>query len=112
VSTPVGAEGLAGENPEHIELAESPEEFAEKLVALLSDPERTRTMARHARQRVEAEWDIGRMTGRLEQYYRAVVRKKVRRFEAVRPEPFRFAPRGDGAGHEQTQHAAVSDSGS
>jgi hypothetical protein len=69
-------------------------------------------MARHARQQVEAEWDIGHMTGRLEQYYRAVVRKKVRRFEAVRPEPFRFAPRSDSAGHEQTQHAAVSDAGS
>jgi glycosyltransferase involved in cell wall biosynthesis len=110
VSTPVGAEGLAGENPDHIELAESAEEFAQKLVALLSDPERARSMARRARQEVETEWDISRMTGRLEEYYRSIVRKKVRKFEAERPEPFRFAPR-DGARQEQTQHAAVSDTG-
>ncbi len=88
VSTPVGAEGLAGEALDHIELAESAEEFAQKLVGLLSDPERARAMARNARQKVEIEWDIGRMTGRLEQHYRSILRKKVRRFAASRPEPF------------------------
>ncbi len=108
VSTPLGAEGLAEDNPGHIELADSAEEFARKLVELFDNPERACAMARQAREKVEAGWDIGRMTGRLEQYYRSTVRKKVRRFGIDRPEPFRFAPH-DNAGHEQTHHAAVSD---
>ena len=40
VSTPLGAEGLAGKDGEICALAEDPAEFARKIVELFDDPEK------------------------------------------------------------------------
>jgi glycosyltransferase involved in cell wall biosynthesis len=89
VSTPLGAEGLTGDGG-HLALAESAEEFAATLLDLLQDPACARLLAKRARQKVEAEWDIGLMTNRLERHYRQVLRRKLERNEAKRPMPFSF----------------------
>jgi len=59
VSTTVGAEGLPLTPGEHLEIADQPEEFAEKCVALLGDEARRRRMAAEARDFVAARfsWD-------------------------------------------------------
>ncbi|HYM10653.1 MAG TPA: glycosyltransferase [Bryobacterales bacterium] len=77
VSTPIGAEGLATSDDNILELAATPEGFAEKTLALLADPERARSMACRARREVEQHWDIRRLTARLEAHYREVLKTKL-----------------------------------
>jgi len=48
----LGAEGLKVTPGEHIELADEPASFAEKVVGLLTEKERRRRMARIAREYV------------------------------------------------------------
>ena len=94
VSTPIGAEGLTTGGGDHLEVAEPAEQFAGRLLALLEDPERARAMAARARRRVEAEWDMECVTGRLENYYRRTLQGKARKNAALCPEPFQF-PRAE-----------------
>ena len=75
VSTTVGAEGLEG----LVELADTPEAFAEKVVALLADPIRARAMTERARAEVECNWDMEVLTIRLEAHYREVLAAKLAR---------------------------------
>jgi GT2 family glycosyltransferase/glycosyltransferase involved in cell wall biosynthesis len=77
VSTTIGAEGLTRDGL--VELADTPEEFAAKVVGLLESPGRTRVMAARARREVEQNWDIKLLTARLEQHYREVLAGKLRR---------------------------------
>ena len=76
VSTKVGAEGLAVKDGEFCALADDPEGFAERVVALLRDPERAAAMAERARAEVKANWDMGAITGKLVEGYREMVREK------------------------------------
>jgi O-antigen biosynthesis protein len=78
VSTRIGAEGLARKDGEFCALADGPEEFAAKVVEILNGPESTRAMTGRARAEVEANWDIPVLTRRLEESYRALLRKKRR----------------------------------
>ncbi len=77
VSTKIGAEGLATSSGEFLELADAPEEFARKTLALLADPERACAMALRARQEVEKNWDMRVLTEGLEAHYREVLRAKL-----------------------------------
>ena len=79
VSTTIGAEGLAESGGGIIELADSAEGFAQRVLAILDDPEHGRAMAQRARREVEQHWDAGPMTRRLEQNYREVLGKKITR---------------------------------
>ena len=76
VSTKVGAEGLAMKDGEFCGLADDPAEFADRVVALLRDPERAAAMAERARAEVEAQWDMAAITNRLVASYRALVKEK------------------------------------
>ncbi|HEY1497667.1 MAG TPA: glycosyltransferase [Candidatus Solibacter sp.] len=76
VSTKVGAEGLAVTDGEFCALSDDPAGFAERVVALLRDPERAAEMAMRARKEVEANWDMGAITRRLVEGYRALVEEK------------------------------------
>ncbi len=78
VSTRIGAEGLARKDGEFCALADQPEEFANKVVEVLNCPEKTRAMTGRARTEVEANWNMPVLTRRLEESYRAVLRKKRR----------------------------------
>ncbi len=70
VSTAIGAEGLATKQDGICEIAESPEEFAEAVVRLLSDDVYAEEMARRARAMVEQQKDSRVVTGRLAAMYR------------------------------------------
>ena len=76
VSTPLGAEGLAGKDGEICSLAADPAEFAQKIVELFEDPEKARGLACRARERVVATRDMRVLTEKLVESYREVVREK------------------------------------
>jgi glycosyltransferase involved in cell wall biosynthesis len=86
VSTTIGAEGLAIRGSDLVELADTPEEFAAKTVALLADCQRARGIAERARRAVEQNWDMKVLTSRLEVHYREVLRAK-RASQSVAAEP-------------------------
>ena len=95
VSTTIGAEGLADSSGRLLELADTPEEFAAKIVDLLADPQRARSMADRARREVEQNWDVRALTAKLEAHYRQVLAEKLARdataFPPPAPGPFRAA---------------------
>ena len=74
VSTPLGAEGLAGKDGEICALADDPAEFARKIVELFDDPEKARKLACRAREQVVATRDMRVLTERLVESYREVLR--------------------------------------
>ena len=83
VSTTVGAEGLAESSGDIIELADTAEGFAQRVLAILDNPEQARAMARRARQEVEQHWNAAPVTRRLEEHYREVLRKKIARLKSL-----------------------------
>ena len=66
VSTTVGAEGLQGRHPEHLCLADEPEEFARQCVQLLEDAVEARRMAAAAWDLVAARFSWDRVTREFE----------------------------------------------
>lgn len=89
VSTRLGAEGLLEHGADFLVVADGAEEFASGVVELLADPRKARELAARARREVEQRWDMGVLTGRLEQHYREVLREKQGRkgSTGVRPLP-------------------------
>jgi len=73
VSTRLGAEGLTAQDGGICALADSPEEFAQRVVDLLQHPEKAAVMACRARQEVVAKRDMRAMTERLADSYRAEI---------------------------------------
>lgn len=76
VSTKVGAEGLATKDGEICALADDPQGFADRALALLQNPEQAAQLARRARAEVEANWDMESITRKLVESYRELVREK------------------------------------
>jgi GT2 family glycosyltransferase/glycosyltransferase involved in cell wall biosynthesis len=76
VSTRVGAEGLALKDGEFCSLADDPGEFAERVLALLSDSSKAAEMAKRARAEVESHWDMAVITRKLAHSYGELVRRK------------------------------------
>jgi O-antigen biosynthesis protein len=76
VSTTVGAEGLALQDGEFCALADTPQAFAGRVAELLENPVQAADMARRARAEVENHWDMARITGRLVEGYRELLREK------------------------------------
>jgi len=76
VSTTVGAEGLARVDGEFCALADDPAGFAERVLALLEDPDAAAAMAARARTEVETNWDMGAITRKLVDNYHALAREK------------------------------------
>ncbi|MBI2689119.1 MAG: glycosyltransferase [Acidobacteria bacterium] len=78
VSTDIGAEGLSRHDGDTCALADDPDDFAAKTLALLADPDYAASLARKARQHVEAEWDMAAITAELAESYREVIAEKRR----------------------------------
>jgi GT2 family glycosyltransferase/glycosyltransferase involved in cell wall biosynthesis len=78
VSTRIGAEGLAKKDGEFCLLADDPQEFAQNVVALFREPQKAAAMARRARAEVEENWDMAKITARLERSYRDAAEEKRR----------------------------------
>ena len=73
VSTRLGAEGLASKDGEICGLADDPEAFAEKTLALIKNLNQAQAMAARAREYVVSQRDMPRMTERLVECYQAEV---------------------------------------
>jgi glycosyltransferase involved in cell wall biosynthesis len=76
VSTRVGAEGLATKDGELCALADDPAGFAQRVIALLRDPEKAAAMAARAHTEVESSWDMAVITGKLVDSYRGIIAHK------------------------------------
>ena len=76
VSTTMGAEGLARHDGEVCALADDPQQFAEKVIELLTDQAEAKALAERAREAVVAQRDMRTITRRLEENYREAVRAK------------------------------------
>jgi GT2 family glycosyltransferase/glycosyltransferase involved in cell wall biosynthesis len=78
VSTRVGAEGLAKVDGEFCALADDPAEFASRVLALLTDPEKAAVMAERARAEVVANWDMAAIKRKLVESYGELAKEKRR----------------------------------
>lgn len=76
VSTTVGAEGLSEFDGDTCALADSPDAFAAKTVALLMDPQSAAQLAEKARAHVLANWDMATITAELATNYRQLLTTK------------------------------------
>lgn len=76
VSTRIGAEGLAERDGEICALADSPEEFAQRILDLFADPAQAAALAERAREHVVATRDMGVLTQKLLESYELVLKKK------------------------------------
>jgi sugar transferase (PEP-CTERM/EpsH1 system associated) len=69
LSTSVGCDGLGAVAGREIEIADAPESFADRVVALLADPERRRRLGNAGRARAMAEFAWPRVAERLLELY-------------------------------------------
>jgi polysaccharide biosynthesis protein PslH len=76
VSTALGAEGLPVTDGADIAIADTPEKFAQTVVALLKDPERRRRMGLAARQLVESRYSWVSVAGEFDAVLRSVIEKQ------------------------------------
>lgn len=76
VSTRIGAEGLATVDGELCALADSPAEFAGRVLAAFERPRDAAEMAARARAEVERNWDMAAITAKLVEGYRELVRAR------------------------------------
>jgi glycosyltransferase involved in cell wall biosynthesis len=77
VSTRLGAEGLTAKDGDVCALADSPQEFAEKILELFSDTSKANELARRAREHVVATRDMAVLTRRLLDSYRTALQAKA-----------------------------------
>ena len=71
VSTHLGAEGLAVEHGREMLLADTPEEFAAAVIALLGDPDRRKSLGEAASVLVSANYDWDAIIPKMEKVYQA-----------------------------------------
>ena len=72
VSTTLGAEGLPITDGTDISIADSPEAFAQKVCALLRDPEERRRLGSAARQLVETHYSWSAVAAEFDDVLRRV----------------------------------------
>src|SRR5262249_40479998 len=78
VSTRVGAEGLPLEPGKHFALADQPTDFARKIVSLLRDPQRRKTLGEAGRSLVEEHFSWTKVASEFENRCTEVVRDHAR----------------------------------
>lgn len=76
VSTTLGCEGLDVVDGEHLLIADTPEQFAEKTVRLLSDQQLYRRISANGRQLVETCYDWDKIAGSLMDVYTELLEKE------------------------------------
>ncbi len=69
VSTTIGAEGIAYRHGDNILIADTPEDFAEAVVNVLSDDELAERLARRGRATVEEHYDWRKVYGAWDEVY-------------------------------------------
>jgi glycosyltransferase involved in cell wall biosynthesis len=76
VATPIGAEGLEVADGRELALADSPQSFAGRVLAMLAAPAETEAMGRRGRQFVRDHYSWDAIGAELEEEYRAALRRK------------------------------------
>ncbi len=79
IATSIGAEGLVVPDRPVCAVADSPEDFAESVLQLLTNPVKGSQMALAARAMVEADWDAEKNTRRLVDRYHQLLKEKATR---------------------------------
>jgi glycosyltransferase involved in cell wall biosynthesis len=79
VATPLALEGLDLKDGEHVVVAETDAEFADALVALLTDPERRTAIARAARRWAERNLDLDSRVRAYEALYTSLIEDRESR---------------------------------
>ena len=69
VSTSIGCEGIEVANREHLSVADSPSEFAERCLELDSDPDLRRSLGKSGRQLVEENYSWGAICHSVQRIY-------------------------------------------
>lgn len=69
VTTSIGAMGLEAEHEKEVLIADTPEHFAERVVDLIENPKRRKSVAKAGRKRVENSYDWSVLVEKLEQIY-------------------------------------------
>jgi glycosyltransferase involved in cell wall biosynthesis len=75
ISTHVGAEGIHCTHGVHILLAETPEEFLERIRFCVNNPESCRQLGKNASELIDNEHDNNKLMDRLITFYRSVLTK-------------------------------------
>jgi glycosyltransferase involved in cell wall biosynthesis len=83
VSTPIGCQGIAVKDGEHVLIVNSAEEFARRIIDLLGNEELRRALAAKARTVIEQEYSWKKIVGDLDPELRELVRLRTQ----VRTEP-------------------------
>jgi sugar transferase (PEP-CTERM/EpsH1 system associated) len=83
VSTTIGCEGLDVMDGEHLLIADSPEQFAEKSVKLLNDPILYQRISTNARHLVETRYDWDTIASKLMSVYTELVGQRQSATRAV-----------------------------
>ncbi len=78
VSTPIGAQGIAVKDGEHVLIVNSAEEFAQRIIDLLANEELRRTLAAKARTVIEREYSWKKIVGDLDPELRELVRSRTK----------------------------------
>jgi len=73
VSTALGCEGLNVADRENIMIADTPTEFAERVIQLLTDKELRERIAGNARRLVETHYDWSKISQKLMEVYDNIV---------------------------------------
>ena len=76
VSTPIGAEGLNVTDGENIALADSPREFADRIIELLNDPSQRHSLGKAGRKLVEEHYSWDDLAQKLENFIVRLVENK------------------------------------
>lgn len=76
VATSIAAEGIEYENGRDIQIADTPENFANAVVRLVSSPNLCRTMGANARRFVEKKHDVMAVTQQLLDFYQQLAANK------------------------------------
>ena len=76
VTTSIGAEGIRAENGKNIIIADTPEEFANKIVYLLQNPSAAKKIGRAAREVIEKYYDWKIIGKKMDQVYADMIMQK------------------------------------
>ena len=91
LSTALGAEGLDVKHDTNIVLADTPEDFADRCVELLDDPQRRNRLITEGRRTVDERYDWSRLSPLVENAWTQTIETAKRRRSFVMQEPERSA---------------------
>lgn len=78
VATSVGVEGIEGRNGEHFQVADTAEDFASRVVAILNDEGLRDRLGANARRLAEAKYDWTTICGKMSKIYEDAAAGRVR----------------------------------